>query len=132
MVSSLAAQAATECAAKVVRIKGPARFTTGNNVWQPLKVGAVLSPGTIVQTSTERGSYVDVVVGDGNVPLPSAATYKPSIPNSVAMHSQYQPSADQNVVRLWENTALGVDKLSAIETGAEKVTDKSDRSHVVL
>jgi hypothetical protein len=50
MVTSAVAQTAVEGAAKVIRIKGPARFTTGNNVWQPLKVGTVLKPGALVQT----------------------------------------------------------------------------------
>ena len=35
----------------------------------------------------------------------------------------YQPTADQNVVRLWENSALGIDKLSSMQTGADVVTD---------
>lgn len=121
MVSSLAAQTATEGGAKVVRIKGPARFSTGNNVWQPLKVGAVLSPGTVVQTSTEQGSYLDLVLGDGEAPLPATASYKPGIPNSMNPGAQYQPAADQNVVRVWENTALGIDKLTASQTGADQV-----------
>ncbi len=32
MVSTVAAQTATDGAAKVIRVKGPARYTTGNNV----------------------------------------------------------------------------------------------------
>lgn len=120
MVSSLAAQ--TEGAAKVVRIKGPARFSTGNNVWQPLKVGAVLSPGTVLQTSTEQGSFVDLALGDGTAaPVPTTTTYKPAIPNSMDTTTQYRPAADQNVVRVWENTALGIDKLTITQTGAEPV-----------
>jgi hypothetical protein len=130
MVSSLAAQTANEGAAKVVRIKGPARFTTGNNVWQPLKVGAVLSPGTVVQTSTESGSYVDLVVGDGKAALPSASKYAPYIPNSMNPASASATgasgtgsAAEQDVIRVFENTALGIDKLSAVHTGADQVTD---------
>lgn len=124
MVSTVAAQ--TEGVAKVVRIKGPARYTTGNNVWKPLSVGLIVKPGTVVQVSTERGSYVDLVLGDGNAPTVQPAVYKPSIPSSYAASaavSSYQPSAQQNVVRLWENTALGIDKLTSQQTGAEVVTD---------
>src|SRR5512141_1543232 len=85
MVSSVAAQTASEGAATVVRIKGPARYTTGQNIWKPLKVGTVLTPGSLVQTSTERGSYVDLALGEGAAPaaLPSAVGYKPGIPNSM-------------------------------------------------
>ena len=33
LVSTAMAQGAMDGAAKVVRVKGPARYTTGNNVW---------------------------------------------------------------------------------------------------
>jgi len=123
MVTSLAAQT-TEGAAKVIRIKGPARFSTGNNVWQPLKVGDVLKAGTVIQTSTEANSYVDLALGDGSTPVPSAASssaYTPSIATSSS--SGYQPSSEQNIVRVFENSALGIDKLTMQQTGADEVTD---------
>jgi hypothetical protein len=124
MVSTLAAQSANEGAAKVVRIKGQARYTTGNNVWQPLKVGAVLSPGTIVQTSTERGSYVDLVVGDGKAAVPTTTGYAPYVPSSMSANGGgYSSSAEQNSIRVFENTALGIDKLTSMQTGAEQVTE---------
>ncbi len=120
MVSTLAAQ---DGSAKVVRVKGPARYSTGNNVWQPLKPGTVLRPGTVIQTGTESGSYVDLVLGDENAPVPTPAVYRPHIPNSMSSSMAYRPSAEQNVVRVWENSALGIDRLSAQRTGAELVTD---------
>jgi hypothetical protein len=123
MVSTLTAQTTTDGVAKVIRIKGPARFTTGNGVWQNLKVGATLKPGTIVQTSTEKDSFVDMVLGDENAAVPSPVTFQPSIPNSQSSSLAYQPSAEQNVVRIWENTALGIDKLACMQTGADMVSD---------
>src|SRR5208282_3139036 len=78
MVSTLAAQSVDQSAAKVVRLKGGARYSTGNDVWQPLKLGDVLS---------------------------------------------YQPIAEQNIVRIWENTLLGVDKLTEMRTGMDVVTE---------
>lgn len=126
MVSSVAAQTASEGAATVVRIKGPARYTTGQNIWKPLKVGTVLTPGSLVQTSTERGSYVDLALGEGSAPapVPSPVAYRPSIPNSMNNNtSSYQPSAAQDAVRVWENTALGIDKLSSVQTGADRVSE---------
>lgn len=120
MVTSLAAQT-TEGAAKVIRIKGPARFSTGNNVWQPLKVGDVLKAGTVIQTSTEANSYVDLALGDGTAPIPSAPSYTPSIATSSG--GGYQASAEQNIVRVFENSALGIDKLTMQQTGADEVTD---------
>jgi hypothetical protein len=123
MISSLAAQTVREGTATVVRIKGPARYTTGNNVWQPLKVGVVVKSGTIVQTSTQKGSFVDLVLGGGTASVPQPAVLKPSIPSSMASSMAYQPSSEQNVVRVWENSALGIDKLASQQTGLEEVTD---------
>ncbi len=123
MLSTLAAQTVKEGTATVVRIKGPARYTTGNNVWQPLKVGAVLKPGTIVQTSTQRGSFVDIVLGGGSASVAQPAAFKGTIPSSLSSSVAYQPSAEQNVVRIWENSALGIDKLATQQTGAEQVSD---------
>lgn len=128
MTAVCAAQNATEGTATVVRIKGPARYTVGNNTWQPLKVGTVLKPGTVVQTGTADGSFVDLVLGGGpegaSVSTPAPAVFQPSIPSSMNLSSaSYQPSAAQNVVRLWQNTALGIDKLSTVQTGADPVSD---------
>src|SRR3974390_420063 len=80
LVSTAAAQGAMDGAAKVVRVNGPARYTTGNNVWQPLRSGDVLRAGTVIQTSTEEGSYVDLVLGDGHAEAaaPMAGTCRPS------------------------------------------------------
>jgi hypothetical protein len=124
MVSTLAAQ--TVGSAKVMRIKGPARYTTGNNIWQPLGVGTVLQPGTVVQTSTEKGSYVDLAFGDETTAAAVAqpVSYRPGIVSSMATSpANYQASVDQNVIRIWENSALGLDKLSSMQTGSEAVTD---------
>src|ERR1017187_2575519 len=112
MVSTLAAQPVNQGSAKVVRLKGAARYSTGNNVWQPLKVGDVVKPGTVIQTASK--SSVDLVLGDGSVPVARP------VPGDMV---SYQPSADQNMVRIWENTLLGVDKMTFTETGADVVTD---------
>ena len=69
MVTCLAAQT-IDGAAKVVRIKGSARYTSGSNVWQPLKVGAVLKSGSVIQTSSDAGSYVDLVLGEAIISAP--------------------------------------------------------------
>ena len=34
-----------------------------------------------------------------------------------------QPKAEQNVVRMKENTVLGIDKLTSLDTGADVVTE---------
>jgi len=126
LVSTVAAQTAIDGAAKVVRVKGSARYTTGNNVWKPLGPGTVVHPGTVIQTSTEKGSYVDLVFGDINAPSPQPVTFKPFIPSSYATaagSTGYQPQAEQDVIRVWENTAVGIDKLAAMQSGNEPVTE---------
>jgi hypothetical protein len=121
MVATVAAQNVVQGSAKVVRIKGSARYSTVANQWQPLKVGAVLAAGTVVQTGMDKGSYVDLVLGDGSGVIPVASGGAGAA--SAADTLRYQPSAQQNIVRLWENTLLGIDKLTTTETGADVVTD---------
>ena len=125
MTGVVVAQTTADGGATVVRIKGPARYTTGNNTWQKLTVGTVLKPGSVVQTGTAEGSYVDIVLAESdNTSKAAPAVFQPIIPSSMALSSSsYQPSAAQNVVRLWQNTALGVDKLTTTQTGTDPVTD---------
>jgi hypothetical protein len=112
MVSTLAAQSGDQSAAKVVRLKGAVRYSTGNNVWQPLKLGDVVRPGTAIQTAAD--SRVDLVLGDASAPVA-----RPMPSDMIS----YQPMAEQNVVRLWENTLMGVDKLTEMRTGEAVVTE---------
>src|SRR5215471_16948754 len=124
MAASLCAQTTQQLTAKVIHVKGSARFTTGNNVWQPLKVGAVVHPGTIIQTDMEDGSYVDLLLGSGPDSGVSPVLYNPSAPSAShgAPPPSYESKASQSVVRLAENTLLGVDKLTTLNT-SEDVTD---------
>lgn len=112
MVTSLAAQTANERTGQVVRLKGAARYSTGNNIWQPVKLGTILKAGYIVQTA--QNSILDIVLGAGE----SGASRPP-----VADTLSYQPTAEQDVIRVWEDTALGFDKLAVMNTGADQVTD---------
>lgn len=123
MVTTLAAQE-QQVSAKVVRIKGIARYTTGNNIWQPLKVGAVVQAGTVIQTGVEENSYVDLVLGggEGTGAFPIAYNPSPSAP-SANPPKAFESKARQSVVRLFENTVVGLDKLTSLQTGAEEVTD---------
>jgi len=112
MVSTLVAQTVNQGAAKVVRLKGAARYSTGNNVWQQLKVGDVVKPGTVIQTAAK--SSVDLVLGDGSAPV------NRPVPGEMI---SYQPTAEQNMIRLWDNTLLSVDKMTISDTGADAVTE---------
>ncbi len=123
MVTALSAQTKDEVA-KVVRVSGSARCTTGGGVWQPLHVGDLVKPGTVIQTDTQEGSYVDLVIGSGAgpvgaAPVPLAVAAAPSKGGLV----RYQPAKQQNALRVFENTVLGFDKLTATDTGADTVTE---------
>ena len=99
--------------AKVVRLKGAARYSTGNNIWLTLHQGDVLKPGTVIQTASE--STVDVILGSEN----EIAT-----PTPVIRRFNYtSEDAQQNIVRLRENTVLALDKVNFEQTGADVVTD---------
>ena len=113
MASTLAAQTVNQGGAKVVRIKGAARYSTGNNVWEPLKVGTVIRPGTVIQTAAK--SSVDFGLDDAAAPVARPASPTDSL--------AYQPAAEQNMVRIFENTLVGLDKLTITETGADVVTE---------
>jgi hypothetical protein len=122
MVSTLAAQTPVDSTAKVIAVKGGARYSTGNGVWQPLSAGTVLRPGSIIQVSSDPGSYVDVVIGEVSGDVATPVSLRPSIPSSYSAAS-YSPSAAQNALRIWENSALGIDKLTAMNSGSGLVTE---------
>jgi hypothetical protein len=127
LVASAEAQSAKQRTGKVVRIKGAARYSTGNNVWQPLKVGAILKSGSVVQTAQD--SYADVVLNEeSSAPVvPVAATGKISKssppPKSPSPASSAVRSVDQDVVRILEDSVLSFDRLTAVDTGADRVTE---------
>src|SRR5258708_10992028 len=100
-VATAAAQAPIQGVAKVVRIKGSARYTTGNNVWVPVNLGSVLKPGTVIQTGVEKGAFVDLVLGDGDVAVPGlggagAGGGGGGAGGGGGDSMFYQPNSDQN------------------------------------
>lgn len=112
MVVSAAAQQMTQATAKVVRIKGDARYATANNVWQPLQVGDILNAGAIIQTA--KDSRVDLVLGEKNA-VATEQQWGDVI--------QYQPEVDQDFVRVWENSVMAIDKLLIADTGADQIRE---------
>jgi len=124
MVTSLAAQTAIDGSAKVIRKSGDARFKVGGGDWQPLHVGDVLKAGTLIQTGKAPGSYVDVILGEaGGNTIPAPVAFKPSIPTSTPAFSYQGGSGAQNVVRVWQDSILGIDKLTSQGTGADEVSE---------
>ena len=120
MVSTLAAQPADQVPVKVVNIKGGPRYKLGNNDWQPLRLGDIVQPGTVIQTAAK--SRVDLALGAQALPSTSPEAAGAAAASSSAP-SSYQPTSEQNIVRLWENTLMGVDKMTETHTGADVVTE---------
>ena len=127
LIASAEAETAKQRTGKVVRIKGAARYSTGNNVWQPLKVGTILKSGAIVQTAQD--SYADVVLNEassapaapalpGKAPSSASSSSKSPSPASAAARS-----VDQDVIRILEDSVLSFDRLTAVDTGADHVTE---------
>lgn len=128
LVVSAEAQTSKSRTGKVVRIKGAARYSTGNNVWQPLKVGTILKSGAIVQTARE--SYADIVVNEESTAAPAPEELPTKAPKASASSSASPApaaaaarSVDQDVIRVLEDSVLSFDKLTAVETGADRVTE---------
>jgi hypothetical protein len=124
LVSSAEAQNAQRTG-KVVRIKGEARYSTGNKVWQPLKVGTVLKSGYIVQTALN--SYADVVINEeasaAPVMMPTATSTAAPARSGAGGGGGAAAAPDQDVVRLLDDTYVVFDNLTAVDTGADRVTE---------
>jgi len=128
LITTAEAQSSKQRTGKVVRIKGAARYSIGNNIWQPLKVGAILKSGAIVQTAQD--SYADVVLNEessapaasGGMPGKASSASSPSTPPP-SPTSAAARSVDQDVVRILEDTVLSFDRLTAVDTGADRVTE---------
>jgi hypothetical protein len=102
--------------AKVVKMSGDARyFVAGDSTPHDVKVGMILKPGVTIQTASGMGNFVDLVLNNASAVAP------PSPSASDIAH--FQPKADQDGIRIFENTILAVDKLSKTTTGADVVSD---------
>lgn len=123
MVSTLSAQTAQDGFAKVVSLKGAARTMPDGKA---IKVGAILKPGTIIQTAAD--SYVDLVLNNARATqgLGSALTDEASTTStstSASGDSSYKPKVVQDAIRIFENSVMSLDKLSVTRTGAEPVSE---------
>jgi hypothetical protein len=116
VVTSASAQGAKERSGNVVRIKGSARYSTGNNVWQPLTVGTRLPAGSLVQTA--KDSSVDIVLTESG-----AVAGPPTAGGVGAGAGGNRPVAPQDIVRVSDDTVMAIDRLTTTDTGAEKVTE---------
>jgi hypothetical protein len=115
MVANLRAETSEVCA-KIIRIKGSARYTTGGSVWQDLKPGAVLHQGAIIQTAA--ASMVDILLTENG----GAAAVQPSSASGLG-GSSATPTSQQDIIRIYDDTVLAIDRLVVDKTGEDKVTD---------
>jgi hypothetical protein len=125
LISSAVAQDAKERTGKVVRIKGDARYSTGNKVWQPLKVGMVLKSGYIVQTA--MNSFADIVINEEATAAPVKISPTSTAPSGGAGGGGggggSAPTPDQDVVRVLDDTYVIFDSLTATVAEADTVTE---------
>ena len=119
MAANLSAQTVQQGIVKIVNIKGSARFmAAGGTAWQPLKIGTLLKAGTVIQTAGDN-SYVDAVLNNASAFEAPPQTDLASPMSTGGM----QPKAEQDAIRIYENSVLGVEKLTVTQTGADTVTE---------
>lgn len=124
MAANATAQSSKERVGTVTKIKGAARVSTGNNIWRPLKVGDVLRPGMVVQTA--GSSFADIVfsAAGGAVTQATATPVKAGVgAGGGAGPGAGKSAVRQDVVRVTADSVLAIDKLSSMDTGADKVTE---------
>ncbi len=125
LVTGASAQTAKERTGKVVRIKGAARYSIGNKVWQPLKVGTILKSGAVVQTAAD--SYADIVINENSsadvVSMPSASAAPSAAGASGGGSGGGVKSPEYDVIRVQNDSVVAIDRVSATDTGTDRVTE---------
>lgn len=122
------AQPAESGCATVIRVRGIASYSLGDDQWHPLVAGKILPPGASIRTgeSAVVDAVVDIVLGKA-VDLPQAgwipSRVSPAPDAAVRGFITYQPAAEQNVVRMMAGSLLVIDKLTTTSTGADTVSD---------
>ncbi|MGD1087359.1 MAG: FecR domain-containing protein [Verrucomicrobiota bacterium] len=126
--NNASAQSTKQGTATVVRIQGEARYSLGNNVWHPLVAGKILGAGAVIQTAVD--STVDLVLGEvpiqvayPNSAFPTPAALSSAADPNVRGYVVYNAKVRQNVIRMYDNAVLAIDKLNYSDTGADLVGD---------
>lgn len=108
----------------VIRIEGQCSYSLGDGKWIPLVPGKYLPQGSQIRTG--HNGVMDVILAK-EIKLPQAKwsperiSLAPDAP--VRGMVTYQPSVEQNIIRLTPNTILAIDKLTTTDTGADTVSD---------
>jgi hypothetical protein len=131
-----AAQAGAETipqVVQVVKVEGSAQYSTDGKTWQTLHQGDVLKSGAVIRTA-ER-SLVDVTLGEPGAPAGDLTG--PSLLNIPSGGGAgggagaggggggggASDTETENIVRIFESTVLGVDKLTLERTGVDEVSE---------
>ena len=108
----------------IVRIQGIARYSLDNQNWHPLVVGKALNAGAVIQTGHD--AEVDIILGK-SIDVPQASQWPdrigPAPDYPVRGMIDYQPSAEQNMVRMMGDAVLAIDKLTISDSGVDAVSD---------
>jgi hypothetical protein len=118
------AQTAQSGYATVIRVKGIASYSLGDEQWHPIVAGKFLPAGASIRTGDD--GVVDIVLGKA-IDFPQA-TWMPNritlaVDPPVRGMISYKPAAEQNVVRVMAGSLLIIDKLTTTDTGADTVSD---------
>ncbi len=111
---------------KVLRVQGAAQYSTDTKNWMPLSGGEVLLPGSVIRTADK--STVDIMLCDKNAATPRQSYASGSAPviavSASSDSSKYIPEEERaNVIRIFQSTMLGVDKLTVQRTGVDDVSE---------
>jgi len=117
--TTLSAQTAKQGNAIVTGKKGSARYSSDNRTWQSVEVGAVIKPGSVIQTGPN--SYVDLAIDERGASAMRLAAKVSAAGAGSGGGGAAGESA--NVVRITPNSILAIDKLTSEDTGADQVTD---------
>jgi hypothetical protein len=113
---------------QVVKVEGNAQYSVDGRTWQTLHSGDVLKPGAVIRTA-ER-SLVDVTLGEEGAT--SGSFNGPNLLNMPGgggvgagggSGAGASDTETANIVRIFESTVLGVDKLTLDRTGVDEVSD---------
>lgn len=116
---------------QVLKVEGNAQYTTDAKNWQPLHKGDILQQGSVIRTAEK--SLVDVIFTDKDSSASTKQVSLPAYPSATASSggagggggggSNKPEAASANVVRIFESTVLGVDKLMVDRNGVDETAE---------
>jgi hypothetical protein len=111
---------------QIVNVEGNAQYSVDGRTWQTLHSGDVLKPGAVIRTA-ER-SLVDVMLGEegtagGSFSGPNLLSAPGGGGAGAGGGGGASDTEKANIVRIFQSTVLGVDKLTLNRTGVDEVSD---------